>query len=300
MLPGGWRCQVCGAQNFAPNAICRSCGTPRPAAPLRSGPYDRPRPAVAPQLSASVAPQLPELAELAEFAEFMPGTTSVSAVPQLSVPAGFAGAAAPAAEGVLPQLSAGQALPQLAPPPLAAPQLLPAPHLAAPSQLAAAPPLADFAAQHLAAATQLAPPNLPNPTQLANPGLPGGSLPSTIDWSSLMAYGLQVAQEYQTTLPVVPPAAASSSFSGETPKKPAAAAKELWGSVKQPKPGDWRCQVCRIFMDGRTEACTQCHLAPPQKRRVEPGDWLCPQCQDIQFRRNPKCRKCGLKRINRP
>mmetsp|Transcript_9403 Transcript_9403/g.15180 ORF Transcript_9403/g.15180 Transcript_9403/m.15180 type:complete len:384 (+) Transcript_9403:53-1204(+) len=85
------------------------------------------------------------------------------------------------------------------------------------------------------------------------------------------------------------------------------------GTPRGGKPGDWICESCGDLQFARNTECRKCGAAPPgsggREERVfekvesfsggggrstmRPGDWECAKCGDHVFARNASCRKCG-------
>lgn len=117
------------------------------------------------------------------------------------------------------------------------------------------------------------------------------------------------------------------SFSAARPQAMEAPSK---GSIKNfssnMKPGDWTCSKCGDLQFARNSSCRVCGAPKPDEAGAgmqeefvvpfasgesygavrggsgtagadaKPGDWTCQQCGDLQFARNNSCRMCGAPR----
>jgi len=86
------------------------------------------------------------------------------------------------------------------------------------------------------------------------------------------------------------------------------------GAELELRPGDWICPRCNDHVFARNSACRRCSTPRPATdagsytqasyaptaggnlQSMKPGDWICPQCKDLQFARNTACRRCSAPR----
>eukprot|EP00403_Amphidinium_massartii_P031001 CAMPEP_0178405654 /NCGR_PEP_ID=MMETSP0689_2-20121128/18511_1 /TAXON_ID=160604 /ORGANISM="Amphidinium massartii, Strain CS-259" /LENGTH=564 /DNA_ID=CAMNT_0020026677 /DNA_START=226 /DNA_END=1920 /DNA_ORIENTATION=+ len=66
------------------------------------------------------------------------------------------------------------------------------------------------------------------------------------------------------------------------------------------KPGDWHCPTCNDLQFARNAQCRRCgtpNPTPPEARGKgkggDPPGWNCPGCQEFQPAKSAQCRKCG-------